>query len=213
MILAETVGPYTIGLAVVMLAGIPIAARYIKKAVTLEGFGMRAEIGEVKEDIRVAAQAASIAAESVGSKNGEGSLQEQVLTISNYIDEERQKREEGQHRQAHIAETVSNIQDMIVTMRNMLDTHAAWQTAHGEEDMRLFQKLQASCNHLQGLLGEPIDGVMAEPLIPYVHRLKHELANQETRNIMLTELQNKVLVDAISIIKDAKDKMGLNGET
>lgn len=207
MILAEQVGPYTIGLAVVMLGGFPIAARYVKKAVTVQGFGMRAEIGAVKEDIKVAADAAKTVAESIGNVNGEGSLQEQVTTMTTWMSEESAKREEGQHRQVQMSEAIINLQNMIATMRNMLDSHAAWQLAHGEEDMRLFQNLQQSCEHLKELLGERLEGMTDEPLIPYVHRLKHDLANVATKERMLIELQHKTLVDAIEAISDIRAEL------
>lgn len=209
----ELIGPYTIGFAVVMLAGLPVAARYLKRAVRLEAGPLKAELGAVAEHVEQAAKAATIAAdaavvvgESVGDVNGSGSLQKQMSTLMDRLDADEKARNEGQHRQAQIEEAVLSIQSMVMTMRQMLDTHSAWQLAHGEEDMRTFQQLQAACEHLHEVIGDP-NGFGDEPLIPYVHRLRHEMANQATRDRMMVELQHKVLTDAMDVMREVRERL------
>lgn len=214
MVLAQDpVGPYTIALAVVLLIGLPVAGKFLRRAVRLEAGPLKAELGEVKQHVVAGVAKADEAAskaedvrESIGAANGHGSLQDQLAAIARKAEADDEARAEGQHRQAQIAEAVATIQNMVITMRQLLDTHSRWQVTHGEEDLATFLALDAKIAHLNGLLGEPAEGMKDEPLIPYMHEAVHRLRNEQMRGMLSTQ-QAQVLVEAVALIREMRDRL------
>ena len=186
MILAETVGPYTIGLAVVVLAGLPVAARYLRRAVSLEAGPLKATLGEIKQDAREAAEAAKVVGQSIGESNGAGSVQTQLA--------------EATRASQRAEEATANIQHLLTKV-------FAWQEDHGEADLASFHELNNAVVFLKQLIGEPSEGDLQEPLIPYMHRLRHEAANLATKDRMMVELQHQTLVDAMAMLKEMRARI------
>lgn len=58
MVLAEAVGPYTIGLTVVVLVGLPIMAHFMRRSLRLQAGPLSAELSGVREVIEAAHQVA-----------------------------------------------------------------------------------------------------------------------------------------------------------
>lgn len=185
MLIAETVGPYTIGLAFVLLAGLPIAARYLRRAVSLEAGPLKATLGEIKQDARDAADAARIVGESIGDANGAGSIQVQLAATTRAS----QRAEEA----------TANIQHLLAQIFE-------WQSTHDDTDLASFGELRDSVKVLRALIGEP-DDALGEPLIPYLHRLRHEAANQAHKDRMLIQLQHATLGEALALLHENRARI------
>lgn len=85
----EMVGPYTVALLVVLLVGLPIAAKFLRRAVRLEAGPLKAELGELTDYAQAAKEHAEKAAESAeavhaavnGVDPGEPKLIDQVRQL------------------------------------------------------------------------------------------------------------------------------------
>jgi hypothetical protein len=138
MIIAqEPIGPYTIVLAVIMLVGLPVAAKFLRRAVRLEAGPLKAELGELHEHVQEAAAATNVVKESVGVANGDGSLQDQVtqLTVND------------RHKMADLTELRTDVASLASTMGEMQRFQRA--TAVGQA--QLSTEVETNAGRLDGV--------------------------------------------------------------
>lgn len=214
MLYAEQVGPYTVGLAFIVMMGIPIMVHFTRRAVRLEAGPIKVQLDDLKKHTKTAADASVSNLESLGEANGAGSIQHQLADLRDRVVIDEAMRAAGEQRQRRIEEAVEKLQDQVVATRELMDRTVRWQVTHGEEDMRTFNELHEAVEALRALLGEPdtCSEHSHEPLIPYIHELAHAMRNQNAVKPLADSLTGKMLEEAVDLLKEVKAMNAENKE-
>lgn len=153
---------------------------------------------QMRRTQRGVADDAKVVADSVGEKNGHGSIQEQIAELREDLLAERVQRQTGQGRQTDMQEAILSTQAMVASLRQH---HAD----DAERTAAAVAALHAMVDRLEALIGQPEPGWDPTPLLPYVHQFRHDLTNQQTITRGLVQQAIAAVAEAHRILDAAAE--------